>query len=164
MKRLILFVSLVLSSVCSFSQDIPFSHLQNLRTRPLDKVEEYFNKKEWSLGYSSKATSKGMGMITWKNRDENSTEVILYTSNYPEYNRISMVTYKKSTYLDIMELLPSLGYVLNSSTVIEHGMEKVYKDISTTCILRVKKYTDEIYWIILFNNVDYEEYRKRTVE
>lgn len=124
------------------AQNITFEQAQNLRKKNLAEVETFLTNKSWSMTEAEEATSEKMGKATFGfNVDQFDSEkatgwIVFYESSISnEYNRLSIQIHNTSLYSTFLSRLSHNSYKLKSSKIVDGGINKVYTNSTTTCVV-----------------------------
>jgi hypothetical protein len=143
LKNSILLVCLLLfiNTNC-MAQMLTFDQVQSLRTKSLADVETFLTAKNWSMTDASAEEESKLGAVTFGYKvDEFDSEKasswinFIHNSDNNSYNRISIQLNTSALYTAYMARLTANGYKLLTSEIVDGGIEKVYQNKSTTCII-----------------------------
>ena len=171
------FVSLLLFSLTSYSQNLTIDEVVALRKKNIANVEEFLTAKNWSYIGSNAPQSGNLGNARFaygkSNYDDKAEAFIkyLYSENTGR-KRISLQIHKKDKYNLYLARIKTLGCKLIKSKISDNGIEKIYQGATTTFIIDVKTQSEEfssstktIYHFFIIENSDYElNYKDEEIE
>lgn len=167
MKTALLIIAIGFSTF-AFAQNITFDQAQNLRKKTLADVEIFLTTKGWSMTEAEEAKDDKMGTATFGyNVDQFDSEkatgwIVFYQSNLgSDYNRLTIQIHKPALYSAFLNRLSANAYKLKSSKIIDGGIEKVYKNTTTTCVVTTStsegSYSKRTTYSFFFiNNISYK--------
>ena len=162
------FVSLLLFSLTSYSQNLTIDEVVALRKKNIANVEEFLTAKNWSYIGSNAPQSGNLGNARFaygkSNYDDKAEAFIKYLySETTGRKRISLQIHKKDKYNLYLARIKTLGCKLIKSKISDNGIEKIYQGATTTFIIDVKTQSEEyssatktIYHFFIIENSDYE--------
>lgn len=140
--KLVFLTAFTVLSLSPFAQNITFDQAQNLRKKNLADVESFLTAKGWAMTDASEATDDKMGRATFGYGVDrfDSEKALGWISFYEskvgsDYNRLSIQVHKSNIYTTFLTRLTANGYKLKKSKIIDGGIEKVYKNATTTCVV-----------------------------
>lgn len=132
----------------TYSQNITFDQVQNLRKESIDEVEIFLTQRGWKMTDASNETSDKLGSATFgynidmfDSEKANSWITFYENSNNAIKNRISIQITQAKIYSAFLARLSANLYKMKSSQIEDGRIIKVYQSKSTTCV--VKTFTSE---------------------
>lgn len=141
MKAILLIVTAIISNF-ALSQNVTFDQAQNLRKKTLAEVEIFLTAKGWRMTGADEATDDKMGRATFGyDVDQFDSEKATGWINFYQsslgvnFNRLRIQIHKPTLYSTFLSRLTASAYKLKSSKIKDGGIEKIYQNTTTTCIV-----------------------------
>lgn len=150
----------------SYSQNLSFDQVLNLRKNNLAQVEEYLSSRGWSFleGAASTDSTLASATFTYKRstyEDKAESFLLFVSSSDNSSNRVRLQVVKKDIYELYLARIKALGCKLIKSEIVDGGIIKVYQGATTTIKINILTDKDEdystktAYLFFILDNYDY---------
>ncbi|MFV0150266.1 hypothetical protein OBJ95_06600 [Empedobacter falsenii] len=132
MRKILLIITIILSQ-SSYSQNISFEEIVNLRSKSIGYIDDILLEKEWELIDSEYEDQAGYRQIVYgynlNHFDLLNTEYLLVfeISNNIENNKITFQTSDKKVYLEYLNNIKSKGKLFHSR-IEDKNVVKFYRN------------------------------------